>query len=136
MWYLSALIAMLCYACMQLLIKQLTAINVGSPVILMFIFGFGCMFYIAHVAVARPAIPSTALVFALLVAASLLSYIGNLFSIRALSEAPNPGYASAIIGAQALVITLVAVFLFGSEITWLKTLGVLFCVLGVILIVI
>ena len=127
---------MLCYACMQLLIKQLTAMNVSSPVILVFIFGFGCLFYIGHIAVVRASMPASALVFALLIAASLLSYIGNLFSIHALREAPNPGYASAIVGAQALVITLAAFFLFGSEITWLKTLGVLFCILGVILIAI
>lgn len=133
MWFFHALIAMLCFGGMQLLFKQLSRSGLGSPVILVFVFGIGTLFYLAHVAIARTPLMVGRNVLAILGAAALLSYTGNLYMVRALDRAPNPGYALAVVGLQALVVTLGAVLLFGSEFSWLKALGVVLSICGVAL---
>ena len=72
----------------------------------------------------------------MLFVAGLLGYVGNLFAVRAVALAPNAGYAVAIFGLQALVVTLVSVILLGASLSWLKVLGVLLCCAGVALLVI
>ena len=53
-----------------------------------------------------------------------------------MSAAPNPGYASAISGVHALVVTVVSLFVFGIAVSWTKLCGVILCVLGVALLMI
>lgn len=133
MWILYAMSAMLLFAGMQLLFKQLLRMGLGSPLILVFIFGFGTLLYMGHLAVVRAPMTVSARAFGLLVAASALSYGGNLYMVRAIGQAPNPGYAMAIVGAQALVVTLASIFLFGSAISWAKGLGVALSIAGLTL---
>ena len=135
MWSLYAAFAMLCFVGMQLLFKQLSRLGLTSPVILVFVFGFGTLLYLAHLAAFRPALPLGGRVLALLAAAAVLSYLGNLYMVRALAAAPNPGYAIAIVGLQALLVTVASVALFGAELTWIKALGVVLSVAGVVLLV-
>jgi drug/metabolite transporter (DMT)-like permease len=133
MWFFHALLAMFCFAGMQLLFKQLSRSGLGSPVILVFVFGIGTLFYLAHVAIVRAPLVVGANALAMLGAAALLSYTGNLYMVRALDQAPNPGYAIAVVGLQALVVTLGGVVLFGSEFSWVKALGVTLSICGVAL---
>lgn len=133
MWIFYATFAMLCFAGMQLLFKQLTRMGLVSPVILAFVFGAGTLLYLAHLAVTRPAVAVSPRVLAMLGAAALFSYGGNLYMVRALGEAPNPGYAMAIVGVQAVVVTVASIVLFGSEFSWPKALGVALSVIGVAL---
>lgn len=133
MWLLYALLAMLCFGGMQLLFKQLTRMGVDSPVLLLFVFGFGTLLYLGHVALARPPVAVGGRALGLLGAAAALSYVGNLYMVRSLGQAPNPGYAIAVVGLQGLVVTLGAVAFFGSELSWLRAAGVALSVLGVAL---
>ena len=135
MWSLYAAVAMLCFVGMQLLFKQLSRLGLSSPVILVFVFGFACLLYLGHIAAVRPALPVGGRVLGLLAVAAVLSYLGNLYMVRALAAAPNPGYAIAIVGLQALLVTLASVALYGSHLTWLKALGVVLSVAGVVLLV-
>jgi drug/metabolite transporter (DMT)-like permease len=136
MWQWYALAAMICYAAMQLLFVQLTRRGIRPSGILLVVFGVAAICYAAYVRSTRAALPPTGGLLALAAAAGLLSFAGNLFSLRAMSLAPNPGYASAISGVHALVVTLAAIALFGVAISWTKLLGVVLCVLGVALLVI
>ena len=133
MWIVYATFAMLCFAGMQLLFKQLTRLGLTSPVILAFVFGAGTLLYLAHIAVTRPPVLVSPRAIAMLGAASIFSYAGNLYMVRALGEAPNPGYAMAIVGVQAVVVTVASIILFGSEFSWLKAAGVALSVIGVAL---
>ena len=133
MWIFYAMFAMLCFAGMQLLFKQLTRVGLSSPVLLAFVFGIGTLLYLTHLTVTRPPVAVSPRLLAMLGAAALFSYCGNLYMVRALGEAPNPGYAMAIVGVQAVVVTLASIVLFGSEFSWLKALGVALSVLGVAL---
>lgn len=131
MWIFYATFAMLCFAGMQLIFKELTRMGLSSPVILVFLFSICSVFFLAHVAVTRAPLGVSARALWLLGAASVFSYGGNLYMVRAIGQAPNPGYAMAIVGLQALVVTFASILLFGSEISWMKALGVALSVLGV-----
>ena len=135
MWPWYALIAMTCFAGMQLLFKHLDRQGVATPAMLMFIFAFGTLLYLLHVRTMRTPLPTSSSAFVLLAMTAVLSYIGNLFSVRAVATAPNAGYAVAIVGLQAAVVTVAAVIAFGAPLTWIKGLGVAFCIVGVALLV-
>jgi drug/metabolite transporter (DMT)-like permease len=133
MWQWYALTAMACFAAMQLIFKYLTARGVTTPALLAYVFGIAAILYIVHVRTMRVAMPLQATEILWLVAAAALSYFGNLCSVRAMAAAPNPGYASAISGVHALVVTVVAIFVFGLAVSWTKLSGVVLCVLGIAL---
>ena len=135
MWPLFALLAMGCFSAMQLLFKYFTRLGLAPAGILVFVFGFAWILYVAHIAAAGPALTRRPSTIALLFLAGLLGYVGNLFAVRAVGLAPNAGYAVAIFGLQALVVTGVSVVLLGGAFTAVKLLGVLLCCAGVALLV-
>jgi drug/metabolite transporter (DMT)-like permease len=136
MWQWYALVGMGCFAAMQLMFRHLGRKGFDSPGILMIVFAVGAILYIAHVRVTRAAVPTTWPMLAMLAGAALLSYVGNLFSVRAVTTAPNAGYAVALVSLQGAVVTLIATGLLGDSFTWMKMLGVALCCAGVALLVI
>ena len=136
MWQWHALVAMICFAMMQLMFRHLSRRGVDSAAMLLMVFAFGTLPYLVHVRLTRTPIPASGLVIALVAATALLSYVGNLFSVRALSEAPNPGYAVALVSLQAAVVTVAAVALQGASLSWVKAVGVALCCVGLALLVI
>ena len=136
MWQWYALVAMVCFASMQLLFRHLSRRGVDSAAILLMVFAFGTLPYLVHVRVMRTPLPTTGLLIALLAVTALLAYVGNLFSVRALSQAPNPGYAIALVSLQAAAVTLAALALEGAPLSWVKAAGVALCCIGIALLVI
>jgi uncharacterized membrane protein len=135
MWQGYAVVAMACFASMQLLFTQLTRRGIATPTMLLFVFAFGASFYLLHVLLTGTSVAVTTPAVLLLVLAASFSYVGNLCAVRALAAAPNPGYAVAIVGLQAAVVTLTSVLLLGSTLSWIKGLGVFLCCAGVALLV-
>ncbi len=137
MWQWYAAAAMACFAVMQLLFKQLTRLGMTPAGLLCCVFLISSVFFVAHLLILRsPWAPVRAPVLALLTLTAALGYIGNLCAVRAIGLAPNPGYSTAIVGLQALVVTLGGVVFFGAAVSAAKAVGVLLCVAGVLLLVI
>lgn len=59
-----------------------------------------------------------------------------LAQIKSIAFAPNPGYSVEIISAQTLFAVVLAVFLFGSPLTYVKIIGIVLTLAGVALIAI
>jgi drug/metabolite transporter (DMT)-like permease len=136
MWQMFALVAMVCFALMQLSFRYLSRRGVDSAAMLLLVFAFGALPYLVHVRVTRTPLPAGGATIALLAGTAFLSYVGNLFSVRAVAAAPNPGYAVAIVGLQAAVVTLAASALLGESMEWGKVLGVALCCAGIALLVV
>jgi drug/metabolite transporter (DMT)-like permease len=136
MWQWYAVSAMVCFATMQLVFAHLTRRGMSPAAILLVVFGVAAVFYAGHVRLTRTQLPLSTSALLMLVTAAALSFAGNLFSLRAMAAAPNPGYASAISGVHALVVTVCSIFIFGIAVSWPKLCGVVLCVLGVALLVI
>lgn len=135
-WPWFALIAMCCFASMQLTFAYLTRNGLTPASILVFVFGVGWLLYVIHIATFATPLPVRTSILALLFIAGALGYVGNLAAVRAVALAPNPGYAVAIFGLQALVVTVVSMMLLGASLSWVKICGVLLCSAGVALLVI
>jgi drug/metabolite transporter (DMT)-like permease len=135
MWQWWAVIGMICFAAMQLIFAALGRRGVNVTAMLLYVFGIAALLYLVHVRASRAVVPQTARDVALLAAAAVLSYVGNWLLLRAIAAAPNPGYAVAISGLQAAVVTLLSVSILGASFSWSKALGVALCAVGVALLV-
>ena len=135
MWQWSALVAMACFAAMQLIFAALSRRGMDVAMVLLYVFAMAALFYLIHVRATRAPLPHEARDVALLAAAAALSYVGNWLLVRAIAVAPNPGYAIAISGLQAAVVTVASIAILGAEFSWTKAAGVALCAAGVTLIV-
>ena len=135
MWTWYAVVAMICFAAMQLSFRYLSERGIASAAMLLLVFAFGTVPYFVHVRATRTPLPAGAAAIALLAGTAFLSYVGNLFSVKAVADAPNPGYAIAIVSLQAAVVTLAAAMMFGTGVEWPKLVGIALCTAGVALIV-
>jgi drug/metabolite transporter (DMT)-like permease len=135
MWQWWAVMAMGCFAAMQLIFAALGRRGVDVAGMLLYVFAIAALFYMVHVRASRAVLPRALDDVALLAAAAALSYVGNWLLLRGVATAPNPGYAVAISGLQAAVVTVVSVGLLGASFSWSKAAGVLLCAIGVMLLV-
>ncbi len=138
MWQWYAAGAMACFAGMQLLFKQLTRLGMAPAPLLCYVFLIGSLFFLLHLTALRttpaPLTGATAGLLILILTAAL-GYVGNICAVRALAAAPNAGYSTAIVGLQALLVTLGAIVFFGAAVSAGKLAGVVLCVAGVVLLV-
>ena len=59
MWQWYALVAMACFASMQLMFKALSRRGVDSAAMLLMVFAFGTVPYLVHVRIMRTPLPTT-----------------------------------------------------------------------------
>ena len=135
MWQVSAFVAMGCFAAMQLIFAALSRRGMSAASVLVGVFAIGALLYSIHLSTTRAPLPRAPRDLALVAAAAALSYVGNWLLVRALAAAPNPGYAVAISGLQAVVVTVASIGVIGAEFSWMKAAGVVLCAAGVTLIV-
>ena len=130
MWVISAVLALLAFAGLQLSFKRLAMGGMSAPSMLLLVFGITTVLLGMHVWAVRGSLAVQPRLYKFVLLAAVLGYLGNLFMVRALAEAPNPGYAMGVIGAQAVFVTLGAIVLFGSEFSLVKGLGIMLTVAG------
>ena len=132
-WFLLAMGSMVCFSGMLLVFKHLTRQGVAASVILVFTLGLALVFNLLHIGLRGDSLRIGARAFSWLALAAALSYVGNLFFIRSIGMAPNPGYPTAVESAKALAVMLVSVWLFGTNLTLPGMIGVGLCVAGLAL---
>jgi drug/metabolite transporter (DMT)-like permease len=135
MWQVSAFVAMGCFAAMQLIFAALSRRGMGATPLMLGVFAIAALLYAIHLAATHAPLPRAPRDVALVAAAAALSCVGNWLLVRALAAAPNPGYAVAISGLQAMVVTVASIGVLGAEFSWTKAAGVVLCAAGVTLIV-
>ena len=115
MWQVSAFVAMGCFAAMQLIFAALSRRGMSAASVLVGVFAIGALLYSIHLSTTRAPLPRAPRDLALVAAAATLSYVGNWLLVRALAAAPNPGYAIAISGLQAVLVTVASIGVIGAE---------------------
>ncbi len=70
----------------------------------------------------------------LLVVAGACSVLGNWAMFLATSSSANAGYALAIIGCQSALVLLLSYWFLGGEMHWLRLVGIVTCLIGVVII--
>ncbi|KHO49849.1 MAG: hypothetical protein QT02_C0003G0039 [archaeon GW2011_AR9] len=132
-WLLYALLGMIFFAGMVLLFKKITLLGVPASILMLFLAIFLVVFYALHVTITKTPPKVTSFAIVLIIAAAFLSYLGNLFYTKSIALAPNPAYSTTIISLQVLLIALASVFLFGSELSLVKGIGIMLAIVAGIL---
>lgn len=132
-WFAYSFISMAGFAAIALIVKQLTRLDINPDVINFYIFlfttaGFYPFIYFSDLSFSVP--PKSLLFFLLFM---LVAVITNHCSVIALKTAPNPGYVLAVRSFNSVLVSVVAIFLFKSEISVRKFIGIIFSVVGLIL---
>ena len=134
-WIALSLAAMALFALFLLLIIPPGRAGVDSSVVLFYsVFAGGWLLDLAYLALLGGQFHISTAAVKWVVCAAAASFLGNLCLLMAMRRAPNPGYPIAIESSKALVVTLVSVWLFAAELSLLKGLAALCCVVGVALI--
>lgn len=132
-WQINSLLAALFIGGTILALKW-ASIHIASPIVLMVYLYMVTLFcFFAHAGVGKISLLSSWKGILIMVLSGVLCYAGNFFQVKAITGAPNAGYASAIISFSAVFITVASIFLFGAAFSLLKAAGVACCVIGVIL---
>jgi drug/metabolite transporter (DMT)-like permease len=138
-WYIYALLASFSFVGMVLFIKKLTDAGFSSKRILFFVFLF---LFLGFLAINIKSLPSVwkseqflPLIY-LTSIAGIFSVIGNWADFEGIKRAPNAGYPVAIRNSSVLITVFASVFLFNSELTLFKLIGIIIIVIGMALLVV
>lgn len=132
-WFVLSLVGLFGFAIMMLLIKFVFDKNVESATIYFYMSIFGAIMALAYILIKGISIQINTGTVALLLVAAFLAVIANIAMIQAAKEAPNPGYAIAITNANIVIVVIAAAIIFKSELNFIKILGTVFAMIGIIL---
>lgn len=134
-WFVISIIAGICFSGMLLIYKKLLLLGINSIILNLFVFGFVFLGFTIFTATTKTQISITPLMILLLIGASLFSLAGNYAMVKAFDKAPNPGYVSSInISLQLTLITILSIFLYNSEFSLLKLIGIIIVLVGIYII--
>ncbi len=132
-WFLYALIALFLCVFMELIFKKVSR-DVKAEIILFYVFLFGTIILGLYFLFSKTNIVIDKTLIVLLLIATLFSVIANTFSIRGLALASNPAYPLAVTKASVLIVAILSVFIFKSEISITKFFAIIRILLGIFLI--
>lgn len=139
-WDVLAAVGALSFAISVLGIKKVSQIGFSSPQINLFAFGFNFLvFTILNRKELKNYFRDTVKLKSFLPIAFLaatFSFIANIFNIKGIAVAPNPGYHESIKNTQILFTTLLSVPLLGTSLDKQQLLGVVTVLVGIIILVI
>jgi uncharacterized membrane protein len=130
MWMLYSVLTALSFTGMFLLFKRVSLEGTSTVAYLTWIFLFSSLFFFLHIGVTKESIRLSVTTILLILAAGVLSYVGNILQFKAIAAAPNPGYPLAIVSSQAVLMTIASIYFFGSDFSLMKGVGVVLCVTG------
>ncbi len=129
-WIPSAVLALVCFSVALLIIGRIGARMDAVP-LTAWMLGLqavaGC---IQALPSGARALPPAGAWWPLLLAAGLC-YAGNVGQTLAVSRAPNPGFALAIIGSSTVVVAVAAAVIGGAPLGGVRAVGIALCAAGV-----
>ena len=133
-WIIYALLTMVGFAVTVLTFKKLSASGFSSGTINFYFFLLVALGIVIYNFATGSSFKADYKFFLILLIAVVAGVFANIYNVKAIHASPNPGYASAIVAVNAILVAIIAVFLFHSKLTLIKMLGVVLAVIGVILI--
>ena len=133
-WFLHSLISMVGFTGIVLLLKALTKSDYQNEIINFYFFLLMATLFLG-VSIAKQSFvfPKGRWIF-LFVFLAVIGAVGNYYSVMAIREAPNPGYVRAIQTFHVVIVSVLAVSFFGSDLSIRKAIGIILSVVGIILI--
>jgi len=134
-WFWFALLAMLCMACNSLLFTFLERGGVPTLLTIVLFKAVSSLCFFIPTIFLGISLEWSFNTLLWLGFAGILSNLGDQGQLSALGRAPNPGYALGVIFTFPVLIALTSLFIpsFNAELSPRKILGMVFCILGAVL---
>ncbi len=132
-WLEYALLAALFSSATTLTFKYILNKGIKIPLLLFYVFLLATIFSAAYIIYTKQPLKIEAPLLLPIVLAVIVGIAGSYLLFKAVDIAPNPGYVSAISALQAVVVTLAAVVLFKSELSFVKGIGIAAAIASVVL---
>ena len=132
-WFIYAIIAMVALTINFLLIKKILNLGIRSEIVLIYIFGISAIIILIYSVSTKASINISRYVFLFILLAAIFAIIGNFFLFKSMGISPNPGYALAVSGVHILLVAIASIFIFKSDFSLVKGVGVILAVIGIIL---
>ena len=132
-WLWMSLLSAFLMAAVTLASKYALTKGVKESLLLFWGFVFGAVIMAGYMLYKRQPVKAeitSLLLIALIITVALL---GNYFFFKAINIAPNPGYAAAVSSLNVVLVTALSLFLFKSELTPIKGLGIVLAAVSVFL---
>ncbi|KHO55503.1 MAG: hypothetical protein QT10_C0001G0107 [archaeon GW2011_AR19] len=131
-WFLLAFASLFMFAGITLIQKHLLNLGIHPIIFGLYLMAFTFALFLITAIVTKQNIivPNIWIIF--LILAGVLALFGNLAATYSFKFAENPGYTQAIISASGVAVLFASIFLFKSELTPLKLVGVLLTTIGII----
>lgn len=134
-WYVYSILSSFSFVGLYLCIRWLTSKGFAPKQILLFMVGFALIGFFGATAPSLHRVINSDNFLSFLAAATfagIFASIGHWADFEAIGRAPNPGYATSIRNSSVLPVTILSVFLFDSSFDFLKLLGILLILPGII----
>ena len=130
-WIIYSFLSMICIATLTLIQTKLTKIETSSILINLYLFAFTLIgFFVLALREGKFAVSKVAVIW--LIASAVVAVGANYFMVEAIRLSPNPGYPWAIASFNLVIVTIASIFLFSSDFTVNKFIGILIVLLGVV----
>ena len=133
-WLVYALLSMISFGILFILIKYSSNAGVSSQLAVFYQMFITALILGIFFVSTNTSFKISKIALVILIIMGIVSVFGNIFLFKAISSAPNPGYALAVSNLNTIIIVFAGIFLFSSEINFLKIAGTILAVIGVILI--
>lgn len=133
-WIILAFLAAMSFTIMSLLVRKAQILGVGSILVYVYVVLLGGIFALIFLIYKGETIKVSRLALVVLAIAALLSLFGNIFAFKSYETAPNQGYAAAITATHGVWVAILGIFLFKAEFNFIKMVGIIFVVAGIILV--
>ncbi|MGB2631425.1 MAG: hypothetical protein WBC48_00695, partial [Minisyncoccales bacterium] len=134
-WARYSFTAFFAYAALSLTVKYVMIMGVNQLVFLFWAILGSLFFFAAETGIRKISILNFKKQTGPLLLLGVASGIGNILMWNAFAHAPNMGYVNAISTINVAIISLLAVKLFGDELTKQKSLGIAGVTAGLLLVV-
>ncbi len=117
-WILAGFLMFLCSVAQYLLVRKSVLLKIPSPFVNLAMFLIPVvLFAVTAISLGTDMSVSIYELAVIAVMAFFFSYLGNIFSLRSIEIAPNPGYSLVLSKSYVVFTTLVAIPLFNQQLT-------------------
>ena len=130
-WIVASSIVFISSVIMYLLVRKSTLLHIPSELQNTAMFFVPLCFFIPLALLSHVSLVVTFYQFIiLLITGYFFGYWGSVFSLKSIENAPNPGYSLVLSKSYVVFTTIVAVMLFGSELTFKAGIAIFLIVMG------
>ncbi len=132
-WYTYSLFSAVFFSAHFLLVKKAGTENISTNLLILYMCAISGILMLGYQIFAKQSLNLSKSAIYLILFISIFWIFGAYFLTKAIYLSPNAGYATAIGSLQVLIVVIASIFIFDSDFSYIKLIGAILVILGVIL---